>query len=72
MEYKPENEDKKMIEVDKKVCMDIEKNYIDDKNKENNKNEQKKIYISFKDSMEIFIKIFLILFYIILKIIIIK
>jgi len=43
VEYKPENEDKKMIEVDKKDCMDIEKNYIDDKNKENNKNEEKKI-----------------------------
>ena len=42
VEYKPENEDKKINGDDKNVCMNIEKNDIDVKNKENNKNEEKK------------------------------
>ena len=42
VEYKPENEDKKIDGDDKNVCMNIEKNDIDVKNKENNKNEEKK------------------------------
>ena len=42
MEYKPENEDKKIDEVNKNVGMNIEKNDNDIKNKENIKNEEKK------------------------------
>ena len=42
VEYKPENEDKKIDEVNKNVGMNIEKNDNDIKNKENIKNEEKK------------------------------
>ena len=42
VEYKPENENKQLVEVDKNNNMDIEKKSIDDKNMENNKNEEKK------------------------------
>ena len=42
VEYKPENEDKKIDEVNKNVGMNVEKNDNDIKNKENNKNEEKK------------------------------
>ena len=42
VEYKPENEDKKIDEVNKNVGMNIEKNDNDIKNKKNIKNEEKK------------------------------